>query len=156
MQKSTSCEGFEWMIGPLVDGELPPADVEEAQSHLATCPSCRKLAEEIRSFDRLAARMETPPPVSAAEWARVLERVRREPAVVHLAARRRFAGWILPAFSAAALALFSTWIVVYMATKPEPKRLDEASVKVLTEDPQNPLEVKFTPDAVIIEDKANL
>ncbi len=80
MSMKTSCSEFEWMVGPLVDGELPPPEVEEIESHLRSCPACTRLAEDFRSFDRLASRLDNPPPVSAAEWSRVLEKARREPA----------------------------------------------------------------------------
>src|SRR6185503_16996461 len=66
-----SCTEYEWMVGPLVDGELPAADAEEAERHLQSCAACTRLAADFRSFDRLAHRASQPPAVSPAEWGRI-------------------------------------------------------------------------------------
>ena len=153
--KRPSCEQYEWMIGPLIDGELPAADAEEVQGHLGGCAACTRLAEDFRSFDRLAARMETPPSVSSEEWARVLAAVRREPLVSRFAPRRRLIDWLAPALSLAALVLAGAWVILGVADRPEPKRIDEAAVRVLFTIDKKP-DIQETPDAIIIDDPLNL
>jgi anti-sigma factor RsiW len=112
MKTKGNCSEFEWMIGPLVDGELPPADAEEVEKHLGSCHACTRTAEDFRSFDRLASRLEEPPAVTTFEWARMMEQVRREPEVLHLGIRRRVLDWMVPALSLAALALLGAWLAI--------------------------------------------
>jgi len=154
----TTCRDHEWMIGPLVDGELPPAEAEEAEKHLRSCEACAKLAEDFRAFDRLARRIEEPPPVSALEWAKILERVRREPTVIRLGARRGLLDWLVPALSMAALVLFGAFAIVGVLMKhnQEPPQLNSASVEVLMEKDNPKIKVEERDDAVIIHDTANL
>lgn len=44
----TDCGSFEPLVAGYVDGELGPADLGRVQVHLATCASCRSLAEAER------------------------------------------------------------------------------------------------------------
>ncbi len=159
MSAKTSCDDYEWMVGPLVDGELPPADADAADRHLRECPSCSRLAESLRSFDRLASRLEGPPAVTTEEWARVLERVRRETAVVRRGARLRVRDWLVPAFSLAALTLLGAWVGISLIEKqsaPPALRLDAASIEALKEKDNPAIELKETPDALIIKDSTKL
>ena len=151
MHKRSGCEQYEWMIGPLIDGELPAADAEEVQGHLGSCPACTRLAEDFRSFARLAARLEPPSPVSSEEWARVLATVEREPQTVRFAPRRRLIEWLAPALSLAALVIACAWVIVGVADRPEPKRIDQAAVRVLFTTDKKP-DIQETPDVIIIND----
>src|SRR2546426_7584898 len=83
------CGEYEWMVGPLLDGELPPAETEIAERHLQTCTSCNRLAEDFRSLDRLARRRQEPPAVTAAEWDRVWEQIRGKQAPIPIPVPRR-------------------------------------------------------------------
>ena len=156
MSKNPPCARFEWMIGPLVDGELPPAEAEAAQKHLDGCPECLRLAEDFRSFDRLSQRLDAPPPISTIEWARLLDGVRRQPQVIHLGSRRQLMDWMVPALSLAALLILAASITIALLNQPEPTRLDAASIRILKESDNPEIKTENTPDAVIIKDSANL
>jgi hypothetical protein len=43
-----SCEGYGLLISRWVDGEAKPEDARRAESHIASCAPCRKLADEFR------------------------------------------------------------------------------------------------------------
>lgn len=118
------------MVGPLVDGELPPAEVEEAERHLQTCAACSRLAEDFRSFDRLARRASQPPAVSPAEWGQVWERISREPSVIRLEVRRGAMEWMLPLLSLAALALLAAWLTFALVNERR-ERLDPKAHQVI-------------------------
>jgi hypothetical protein len=133
-EPGSGCKEFEWMVGPLVDGELPAAEAQEVERHLRACPTCSSLAEEFRSLDRLAHRMEPPPAVSAAEWDQVWELVRREPKVVHLEVLRGALDWLVPALSLAALVLLLAWVAFAVATRSP--RLDPKAVDILKGAPE--------------------
>src|SRR6058998_2096060 len=128
------CGEYEWMVGPLLDGELPPAEIEIAERHLQTCSSCNRLAEDFRSLERLARRRQEPPAVTAAEWSRVWERVRGEQAPVRLPARRRVIDWIVPVLSLAALVLLTAWVTIAVMTRSP--RLDPQAAKVMKGSPE--------------------
>src|SRR5437867_7353643 len=120
MSVRNACADFEWMVGPLVDGELPSADAEDLERHLAGCGPCARLVEDFRALDRLAKRASPPPAVRPEEWARVWENVRREPApVIAIHSPRRVFDWLVPAFSLAALALLTAWISIQVTHQTE-------------------------------------
>jgi len=125
----TACGNYEWMVGPLVDGELPEAEAAEVERHLRQCSSCARLAEDFRSFDHLARRrQDPPPPVSSTEWTRVLERIRRRPAVIPFGARR-ILDWMVPALSLAALALLGALSIVVVSMEPDSRKIDSAAIE---------------------------
>jgi len=94
------CCGMEDEIILFVDGELSEAEKREFESHMASCPECRKLYESYAKLDKAASGLF----VSS----RPLPKVRFEPSFVqrilenlrNLVSPRRFA------FSAAVIALF--------------------------------------------------
>jgi anti-sigma factor RsiW len=95
-----SCDRFEPLIGDLVDGTLDGAPRHQLEAHLAACPACSRLADEllvVRRAARALAVLEPPP----AAWARVSGAVEGE-----RAARRGPARWrrvVLPLAAAAVL-----------------------------------------------------
>lgn len=48
MNTRLTCDQIELLLPALVRGELAPARASEVQSHLATCESCREVAESLR------------------------------------------------------------------------------------------------------------
>src|SRR6185503_14479147 len=132
-----SCTEYEWMVGPLVDGELPAADAEEAERHLQSCAACTRLAADFRSFDRLAHRASQPPAVSPAEWGRIWDRITREPTVVRLEVRRRALEWMVPLLSLAALALLAAWLTFALVSERQ-DRLDPKAHQVIKGAPEEP------------------
>ena len=128
------CGEYEWMVGPLLDGELPTAETEIAERHLQTCASCNRLAEDFRSLDRLARRRQEPPAVTTAEWDRVWERIRGRQAPIPIAARRKVIDWIVPVLSLAALVLLTAWVAIAVVMRAP--RLDPQAADVMKGAPE--------------------
>ncbi len=65
-----SCERYESLIGDLVDGTLDGGPRHELETHLASCGSCTRLAEELLVVRRAARAL---PPIDLPEtaWPRV-------------------------------------------------------------------------------------
>ncbi|MFQ5413955.1 MAG: anti-sigma factor family protein [Phycisphaerae bacterium] len=61
-------------LGPLLDGELPPAERDDLVAHLATCRSCAKELNELRA---MADELAVPPDVHIPEglWAAIEQRL---------------------------------------------------------------------------------
>ncbi len=139
MNDKSGCPKLEWMVGPLVDGELPPAETESVERHLQECDSCRRLADDFRSFDRLAQGWERPSPVSPAEWEKVWGEVRPHPQILRMPPSRSPMEWLVPALSLAALLIFGAWIAFQVATKTPAHLLQEREAqKILKESPASP------------------
>lgn len=91
------------------DGELPPADMERLAAHLAECPQCEALADEVAGrADRVARLMSALPPAEQVIW---MPRRVAEPV------RTRAVKWPVWAGAAAALAA-GVAIATWMAPKP--------------------------------------
>jgi anti-sigma factor RsiW len=43
-----TCPNYETMLEAYLDGELPPAEVEQLHRHLEACPECRRELAELR------------------------------------------------------------------------------------------------------------
>lgn len=95
-------------ISAALDGELTDGARAELESHLASCPACRALYEELRGLQgALLESMEEPP---ADFHDRLMAAVAAEPLpVVKKAGRRRAWAGIAAAAAAAALVLLPQW-----------------------------------------------
>lgn len=73
-----SCEQFEPLIGELVDGTLDGGPRHTLETHLATCPTCARLVEELLVVRRAARNLSplTPPPQAQARVAAAIARER--------------------------------------------------------------------------------
>src|SRR5262245_124626 len=95
------------------DGELLPADMEKIAAHLAECPQCEALADEVAGrANRVAALMSALPPAEQVIWM---------PRRVSAPVRRRLSAWPVWAGAAAALAAGMA-IATWMAPRPEEHR----------------------------------
>lgn len=116
-----NCQEFANIAGSLLEGENLP----EAQSHLAACPRCRLLVDELGAIERAARDLSFTEP-SARLWARLETTATRE----GLWARSRSAGWqwsgplwnLVPARPAFAgllglTVLVAGWLVGYSAAE---------------------------------------
>jgi len=87
-------------ISRSVDGELSPRRFERLERHLARCPECRELREDMKRIAGRTAALETPEP-SDRVWenirARLAERAERPVAVGARLDRRPLFGMGLPA-----------------------------------------------------------
>lgn len=95
-----SCDRFELLIGDLVDGTLDGAPRHALEAHLASCPACSRLADELLVVRRSARALPPMDPPQAA-WARVSSAIDGE-----RAARRGASHWrrvVLPLAAAAVL-----------------------------------------------------
>jgi len=74
-----TCERYAALIQDLVDGELAPAARAELEQHVAACPSCRTLLDDLREIARVAGELplHTPRPQV---WARIASRLEQEQA----------------------------------------------------------------------------
>lgn len=95
-----SCDRFELLIGDLVDGTLDGAPRHALEAHLASCPACSRLADELLVVRRSARALPPMDPPQAA-WARVSSAVDAERAAGRGASRWR--GVVLPLAAAAVL-----------------------------------------------------
>src|SRR5262245_42671888 len=112
---------------PYLRGELPPAERERVERHLAECPDCRQDTELLRELLEQVARSIGQPP--GVNWARYRAELREK-----LEARRvRRAWWWRPvpmALStsvAGALLLVAVW-TGYQMTGGEPIMAEQASL----------------------------
>jgi anti-sigma factor RsiW len=74
-----TCERYAALIQDLVDGELAAAARAELEQHVAACPSCRTLLDDLREIARVAGELplHTPRPQV---WARIASRLEQEQA----------------------------------------------------------------------------
>jgi anti-sigma factor RsiW len=100
----TRCTDVETLIALRVDGAATPAEDARLDAHLAVCPDCAALLEEVTTLDAaLAARLGGAEP-SAAFDAAVRTRIRAE--------RRAVGGWVPDVLNAAGV------LVVLVAAVP--------------------------------------
>jgi hypothetical protein len=52
-----NCGNFDRLIGPFVDGDLPPAQVRIMEAHLDSCPQCREQLREWRALSTTARQL---------------------------------------------------------------------------------------------------
>jgi len=103
-----SCERCTQLLSARLDGELTAREAQELEAHLARCPQCRELAEELEAIHAAFPRLEEiPAPEGFAQG--VMERVREQagPKVIPLFRRpqlRALAG--LAACAALCLGLY--------------------------------------------------
>lgn len=96
------CEQVLEAVSAALDGELSPTEEAQLEAHLAVCPACRALAEELSALNAALEEQEPAPPQWLAD--RVMERIAEQDKVVPISAGRR-AGWRRWTGLAAALAL---------------------------------------------------
>lgn len=46
----SACEHYQQQISQLLDGELPPEQVQTLRAHLRTCPECQRVYDGFRRF----------------------------------------------------------------------------------------------------------
>ncbi len=73
------CRACREYLSRAIDGELSERENARLEKHLASCPDCRTLGEDLRRIVNGAARLETPLP-SERVWARIRSELTRETA----------------------------------------------------------------------------
>jgi len=147
------CKSYEWMVGPMMDGELPAGEAEAVEGHLRVCPACTRIADDFRSLARLATRVEAPPAVSVAEWANVWENVIGARRVVPLTVRRGVLDWLVPALSLAALLVVGGLLTLRIWHAPA-RYLDKSARSVIEEPTEGAHPTAFPPTKKSDERKA--
>jgi anti-sigma factor RsiW len=126
LQITDVCEAFEPLIGELVDGTLDGAPRHDLEAHLASCPSCARLVEELLVVRRAARGLaEMTPPADA--LGRLTAAIAAEP---RPGAARGRAKWLVGLAAAAVLALAVAGAALWQpAARPAPSvaRVDPAT-----------------------------
>lgn len=134
------CEDLQ--LVDLVEGTLPAADRAAADSHLATCASCRALVADLRGIRAAAITLEplTPP---ADAFARIQAALppRTAPLVVWPAGRRARSTWLAAAASLLVATGIGVSMLVRSATSPVPSAGDAMSTAALVDSVQADLQV---------------
>lgn len=104
---NASCESHQSQLGPYLDRELPETGMAEARRHLEGCAACSGMLARLSRLEDVARASARAPAVSAAEWARVGERVRTRTRVLALPGRH-----FLRAIAAAAAILIVSAVTV--------------------------------------------
>lgn len=109
--RGDQCGDFEWMVGPLLDGELPRGERARVQEHLDGCEACRELADSFRNLDRLArGSLGNAPGVSGQEWGLLWHSIQERVELAPFEERRSAWRWIIPSVAAAALLVLGLWL----------------------------------------------
>lgn len=93
-----SCEPFGLLISKWVDGEAEPEEVRRVEAHIASCPSCRRLAEEFRRNEGLVESAFGPEPFGQQVAGGVLGSIARRETLLRWGARLAVAAGLLAAF----------------------------------------------------------
>lgn len=75
-------------LSEYLDGDLPAEERAEAEAHLASCPRCASVLEELEEVVRRAESLESGPPPRDL-WPEIEEEIRQEDSVIELGPRRR-------------------------------------------------------------------
>lgn len=93
-----SCEPFGLLISKWVDGEAKPEEIRRVEAHIASCPSCRSLAEEFRRNEGLVESAFGPESFGQQVAGGVLGSIARRETLLRWGARLAVAAGLLAAF----------------------------------------------------------
>ena len=93
-----SCEPFGLLISKWVDGEAKPEEIRRVEAHIASCPSCRSLAEEFRRNEGLVESAFGPESFGQQVAGGVLGSIARRELLLRWGARLAVAAGLLAAF----------------------------------------------------------
>ena len=113
-------------LSEYLDGELADPERAAVDAHLAACPDCRTVADDLRAIVRAAGRLpDTLPPREF--WQGVADRI-GNPRVAHFPARiPRRISFTLPQIAAAGIALMLTSGGLVYLLRPEPPAVTATS-----------------------------
>ena len=93
----SACEHYQQQISQLLDGELPPEQVQPLRAHLRTCPECQRVYDDFLALQAAVRDAAAAPPADLT--ARIMQQVRQEPVPMtprSAAPARPFAGLLSP------------------------------------------------------------
>lgn len=73
----SACEHYQQQISQLLDGELPPEQVQTLRAHLRTCPECQRVYGDFLALQAAVRDAAAAPPADLT--ARIMQQVRQEP-----------------------------------------------------------------------------
>ena len=73
----SACEHYQQQISQLLDGELPPEQVQTLRAHLRTCPECQRVYDDFLALQAAVRDAAAAPPTDLT--ARIMQQVRQEP-----------------------------------------------------------------------------
>lgn len=73
----SACEHYQQQISQLLDGELPPEQVQTLRAHLRTCPECQRVYDGFLALQAAVRDAAAAPPADLT--ARIMQQVRQEP-----------------------------------------------------------------------------
>lgn len=73
----SACEHYQQQISQLLDGELPPEQVQTLRAHLRTCPECQRVYDDFLALQAAVRDAAAAPPADLT--ARIMQQVRQEP-----------------------------------------------------------------------------
>ena len=73
----SACEHYQQQISQLLDGELPPEQVQTLRAHLRTCPECQRVYDDFLALQAAIRDAAAAPPADLT--ARIMQQVRQEP-----------------------------------------------------------------------------
>lgn len=76
-RRMSACEHYQQQISQLLDGELPPEQVQTLRAHLRTCPECQRVYDDFLSLQAAVRDAAAAPPADLT--ARIMQQVRQEP-----------------------------------------------------------------------------
>lgn len=91
----SACEHYQQQISQLLDGELPPEQVQTLRAHLRTCPECQRVYDGFLALQAAVRDAAAAPPADLT--ARIMQQVRQEPVPIRRAAQPRPAARKRPA-----------------------------------------------------------
>lgn len=76
-RRMSACEHYQQQISQLLDGELPPEQVQTLRAHLRTCPECQRVYDDFLALQAAVRDAAAAPPADLT--ARIMQQVRQEP-----------------------------------------------------------------------------
>ena len=73
----SACEHYQQQISQLLDGELPPEQVQTLRAHLRTCRECQRVYDGFLALQAAVRDAAAAPPADLT--ARIMQQVRQEP-----------------------------------------------------------------------------
>ena len=61
----SACEHYQQQISQLLDGELPPEQVQTLRAHLRTCPECQRVYDDFLALQAAVRDAAAAPPASS-------------------------------------------------------------------------------------------
>lgn len=133
----SACEHYQQQISQLLDGELPPEQVQTLRAHLRTCPECQRVYDGFLALQAAVRDAAAAPPADLT--ARIMQQVRQEPVP-------------MPPRSAAPAESSADSTTLHISDR---KTIEALSALLVRTQPVQPLDADRTPLCVLEETSAD-